>query len=103
MRIAFDRKLADGTDGGFAIYHAPGYKVFVDDRCEVFGGEWLLDLVKAGSVNTAGAIEGWEKRYGKFDFALVRTGNGFEAYFATSPEWINVKRTETATFYRRKR
>lgn len=93
----------DYIDGGFAIYHAPGYKVFVDDRCEVFGGEWLLDLVKAGSVNTAGAIEGWEKRYGRFDFALVRTGSGFEAYFAKSPDWISVKRTETATFYRRKR
>ena len=32
----------DYVDGGFIIYHAPGYKVFVDDRCEVFGGPWLV-------------------------------------------------------------
>ena len=27
--------------GGFLIYHAPGYRVFIDDRCELFGDEFL--------------------------------------------------------------
>lgn len=99
---AGNRLFNDYIDGGFVIYHAPGYKVFVDDRCEVFGGEWLLDFVKAGSVNTAGAIAKWEKLYGRFNFALTRTGTGFEAYFAQSPDWVCVKRAETAAFYRRK-
>lgn len=89
-------------DGGFVIYHAPGYKVFVDDRCEVFGGEWLLEFVTAASGDTAAAVAKWEERYGAFDFALVRRDSRFEDVFAGSPEWELVKRTETATFYRRR-
>src|SRR5439155_769282 len=45
-----NRLFNDYIDGGFVIYHAPGYKVFVDDRCEVFGGEWLLKFTKPPSM-----------------------------------------------------
>ncbi|MDB5313972.1 MAG: hypothetical protein JWO38_8174 [Gemmataceae bacterium] len=92
----------DYIDGGFMIYHAPGYKVFVDDRCEVFGGEWLLKFVRASSEDTAAAIAGWEAAYGRFDFALTRAGTGFDDYFRQSAAWELVKRTDTAAFYRRK-
>jgi hypothetical protein len=92
----------DYIDGGFVIYHAPGYKVFVDDRCEVFGGEWLLNFVRASSEDTAIAVAGWEQTYGQFDFALTRTGTGFDDYFRTAADWDLVKRTDTAAFYRRK-
>jgi hypothetical protein len=92
----------DYIDGGFVIYHAPGYKVFVDDRCEVFGGEWLREFVVAGTVDTAAAIRQWEAKYDRFDFALTRTGTGFDEYFAKSDEWRLVKHTETANFYKRK-
>jgi hypothetical protein len=88
-------------DGGFVIYHAPGYKVFVDDRCEVFGGDWLLAFVRAESEGTADAVAAWEARYGRLDFALVRAGTGFEAYFRAAPGWQLVKRTDVASFYRR--
>jgi hypothetical protein len=97
-----NRLFNDYVDGGFVIYHAPGYKVFVDDRCEVFGGEWLTDFVKASGTNTAAAIGRWEGQYGRFAFALTRTGTGFDDYFRTSPDWQTVKRTDTATFYKRK-
>jgi len=97
----------DYVDGAFFIYHAPGYKVFVDDRCEVFGGAWLLDLVKTGSPDTspevrAAAIARWQETYGRFDFALTRTKSPFEEYFKAAPEWECVKRTDTAAFYRRR-
>jgi hypothetical protein len=93
----------DYIDGGFVIYHAPGYKVFVDDRCEVFGGEWLLRQVKATSENTDQAIDAWEKEYGRFDFALTRVGTHFDSYFASrSDTWTCLKRGETAAFYKRK-
>ncbi len=88
-------------DGGFVIYHAPGYKVFVDDRCEVFGGAWLLAFVRAESEGTADAVAAWEARYGRFDFALTRTGDGFDTYFAAAPGWECVTRTGVASFYRR--
>jgi hypothetical protein len=88
-------------DGGFVIYHAPGYKVFVDDRCEVFGGAWLTEFVAAGHGGTAAAVAGWERTYGNFDFALTRTGSGFDSYFRTSGYWLLVKETPTASFYKR--
>jgi hypothetical protein len=92
----------DYVDGGFVIYHAPGYRVFVDDRCEVFGGPWLVDFVKAAQKDTATAMQNWQARYGPFHFALTRTGTGFDDYFQTAPEWECVKRGEKAAFYRRK-
>lgn len=97
-----NRIFNDYIDGGFIIYHVPGYKVFVDDRCEVFGGAWLKDFVIAGSQGTAAAIARWEKEYGPFEFALTRKGTGFDDYFSASPAWTCLKRTETAAFYRRK-
>jgi hypothetical protein len=97
------RVFNDYIDGGFVIYHAPGYRVFVDDRCEVFGGAWLTEFVRAGSGDgTAAAVAGWEERYGKFDFALTRTGTPFDDHFKGSPDWEPLKRTDTATFYKRK-
>jgi hypothetical protein len=88
-------------DGGFLIYHVPGYKVFVDDRCEVFGGAWLKEFVEADAAPAA-AIAKWESEYGPFHFALTRTDSGFEKYFASSPEWELIQRTPTAAFYKRK-
>ena len=97
----------DYTDGGFIIYHAPGYKVFVDDRCEVFGGQWLLDFVTVNHPDTkpevrAAAIAKWEKDYHGFDFALTRVGTGFEEHFKSAAGWECVKRCDLAAFYRRK-
>jgi hypothetical protein len=87
-------------DGGFVIYHAPGYKVFVDDRCEVFGGPWLMEFV-AAQGEPAAALARWEKQYGPFDFALTRTDTPFDDRFKSSPAWKAEKVTPTATFYTR--
>lgn len=96
-----NRLFNDYVDGGFVIYHAPGYKVFVDDRCEVFGGPWLVDFVKGGRSNTASAMKKWQAEYGQFHFALTRAGTGFDDYFKSAPDWECVKRGEKAAFYRR--
>ena len=92
---------AEFIDGGFVIYHTPGYKVFVDDRCELFGGPWLAEFVRK-SNDPGHAVEEWEARYGKFDFALTRTGTKFDDWFAASPSWEAKKVMPTATFYKRK-
>jgi hypothetical protein len=96
-----NRLFNDYADGGFVIYHAPGYKVFVDDRCEVFGGPWLYEFVRAGEQDTAAAVAKWEAEYGAFDFALTRCDTGFDDYFRTAPDWVCEKRCATAAFYRR--
>src|SRR5262245_23036035 len=67
--------------GGFLIYHAPGYRVFVDDRCEVYGDEWLVDFVRGSSDDTAGHLEYWQQCYGSFDYALTHRGSGYDRYF----------------------
>ena len=97
-----NRIFNDYTDGGFIIYHAPGYKVFVDDRCEVFGGPWLVNFVDAGQKDTAKAMEKWQTDYGQFLFALTRIGTGFDDYFKSAPDWVCLKRGDKAAFYRRK-
>lgn len=90
-------------NGGFLIYHAPDYRVFVDDRCEVYGDRWLLRFVGAEQgQNTAECIKEWEQEYGSFDLALARTGAPFDRYFQEAEAWTPVKRTDTATLYRRK-
>ena len=93
--------FTDYLGGGFVIYHAPGYKVFVDDRCEVFGGRWLMEFVAATHKDTPQAIAQWEADYGPFNFALTTADTGFDDFFRTSPDWDCLKRTKTAAFYRR--
>jgi hypothetical protein len=97
----------DYVDGGFIIYHAPGYRVFVDDRCEVFGGKWLKEFVIAGHRDTpaaerAATFAKWEQEYGPFNFALTRAGTGFDDYFQSATDWECVKRCKLGAFYRRK-
>ncbi len=88
-------------DGGFVIYHVPGYKVFIDDRCELMTGPWLVKFVHK-SETPDNAIDDWQKEYGRFDFALTRTGTPFDEWFAESPVWQVVKVTPTATLYKRR-
>lgn len=91
--------------GGFLIHHTPGYKVYVDDRCELFGDDWLVKFVEADGERTTDAMTGWQKEFGRFDFALTHTtaeDSGYDAYFRTSPEWQLIRKTGTANFYHRK-
>lgn len=88
--------------GGFLIYFTPGYRVFVDDRCELFGDRWLSEYVQVerGDRDAQSAFKQWEDEYPPFDFALTRTGSTFDDYFRTSG-WTVIKKTDTATFYKR--
>jgi hypothetical protein len=90
--------------GGFIIYYAPGFKVFADDRCELFGDEWLSDFLDAPLLDPAEHVKLWEKEYGPFDYALVynQPGPGFLEYFQKADEWEEVKRCETAVLFKRK-
>jgi len=87
--------------GGFLIYKTPGFKVFVDDRCELYGYCWLKEYVDAEWDGTEHYFEKWNSADRPFDFALTREGSGFDHYFANSTEWTAVQKTETANVYRR--
>ena len=86
--------------GGFLIYHHPGFRVFVDSRCELYGPEWLRDFVQADQEDTAGYFARWQEQYRAFDFALVRPGSGFEDYFKKQG-WAEIGRGEGAILYRK--
>ena len=95
----------DYSDGAFAIYFTPGYEVFVDDRCELFGDAWLVEFTAACEADPPGVaakMAEWQAKYGGFDFALTRVGTGFDGYFAARPaEWEPAFRGEVSRFYRR--
>ncbi len=85
-----NRSAADGTPifndlnfGGFLIYHEPRLRVFVDDRCSLYGTEFLRAYDHARREDPA-EIERWRRQYG-FRYALVETGGPFDRYLSVHP------------------
>jgi len=85
--------------GGFLIYHTPGLRVFVDDRCALYGEEFLTAYDRARRQNPT-QLDRWQAEYG-FRYALVTTGAPFDRHLAASPSWKIIGRTAPATLYRR--
>ena len=103
---AYERARPVGTPifnemnyGGFLIYSTPGLRVFIDDRCELYGDEFLLDYQDA-LVRDPARLDRWARQYG-FDAAVTATGSNFDRYLASAPGWTTVKRTPKASFHRR--
>jgi hypothetical protein len=88
--------------GGFLIYYTPGFRVFVDDRCELYGDRWLEDYVKAEWEGTEAYIAKFDKTFGPFAYALTRTGSGYDHYFAHATDWRLVRESVAGCLYERK-
>lgn len=93
------RIFNDYLFGGFLIYYTPGLKVFIDDRCELYGDEWLLRFSEA-MQRDPGRIDEWLGLY-DFHYALVASGSPFDRHLEKTPGWVPVKRTDTASLYER--
>jgi hypothetical protein len=89
-------------DGGFLIYYTPTFQVFCDDRCELYGGEWLKALLDAEWSDTDQRLRFLSRQRVPFRLAVTRTGSGFDQHFRHTDEWVVVRQTETATLYRRR-
>jgi hypothetical protein len=87
--------------GGFLIYYSPELRVYVDDRCEVYGDRWLHDFVVASETDPGAYLAASQIRYGHFDLALVQVGSGFDRYFQGESDWTVVGRAQSATLYQR--
>jgi hypothetical protein len=95
--------------GGFLIYHAPGLKIYGDDRFELSRDEWLLEY-KDFLFEHPERIEEYADRYG-FERAFVMTGKGspekVEEYLKTAkhpsgqPRWREVARGKRAVLFAR--
>ena len=105
------RVFCEYAYGGFLIYFTPGYRVFIDDRCELFGDEFLTRFVgdaggarprastipgravrRMAGLNTAPLTWPWWRPVAAFDEALAELPQAWEV----------VRRTETATLYRKR-
>jgi hypothetical protein len=98
------RLFNDANLGGFVIYHAPGLKVFMDDRFELYGDPWMREYVEVVYDRPSG-IERWADDY-QIDHALVSVLPGddrlpLEKYLSESPRWVVVSRCNRAVLFRR--
>lgn len=104
---AFERSRPEGTGifnemlfGGFLIYETPGLRVFIDDRCELYGNDRLEEYRRAIKGETRWFGE-WADRYG-FEAALSVPGSTFDGWLQGSSDWEVVRATKAATLYRRR-
>jgi hypothetical protein len=91
------RIFNDFLYGGFLIYFTPGLKVFIDDRCEVYGDQFLTQYAEAAQRRPE-QVEIWRKQF-EFPYALVTAGSSFDDYLARSQRWFPVKQTGVASLY----
>jgi hypothetical protein len=91
----------DANYGGFLIFHAPNLRVYMDDRCELFGDAGLLAYAELMSEHPE-RIEELADRVG-FDRALVRIDSEMEQYLRDSLYWKKVPvESRTAVLYERR-
>jgi hypothetical protein len=106
------RVFNDANLGGYLIYHAPGLKVFMDDRCELYGDAWIeaySDTLGLPPAELGPEFERWAEKY-RFDRALVMTSPpgqekpSIERYLSASPgRWREVARGKRAVMFERVR
>ena len=104
------RVFNDANLGGYLIYHAPSLKIFMDDRCELYGDGWIWAYADTLSLppDRLGPVfeelaDGW-----KFDRAFVMTNPPeqdkppLEQYLLGAPtKWREVARAQRAVVFER--
>ncbi len=106
-----DRRLFnDANLGGYLIYHAPNAKIFMDDRCELYGDEWIKkysDMLGLPPAELATVFEAWDAEY-RFDSAFIMTNPpekdppSIERYFLDHPQtWRETARGKRAVVFER--
>lgn len=86
--------------GGFLIYYTPGYQVFIDDRCELYGAEFLREVADTVRHNPA-HVDGWLDAH-DLDLALTQTGAPLDRYLRQKEGWQIIQETPAATLHFRK-
>lgn len=85
--------------GGYLIYAAPETRVYIDDRCELYGDEGLLQYERftrePASLDAFAACE-------NVPYALTKCGTRFDKHFRASPAWRLLHRDATAALYERR-
>ena len=109
-RPAGTRIFNDANLGGFLIYHTPRLKIFMDDRCELYGDDqirYYSDTLGMPPAELGPRFEEWASRL-KFERALIMTDPTgetkppLEQYLLNSPErWREIGRAKRAAMFER--
>lgn len=103
------RIFNDANLGGYLMYHAPELKIFMDDRCELYGDEWIKgysDTLGLPPAELGLVFESWAQKW-QFERALIQTTGPdaeklpLEVYLSGSPQWREVARGQSAVMYAR--
>jgi hypothetical protein len=89
----------DDPFGGFLIFFAPRLRVFIDDRFELYGGNFLRTYIEAAEKNPE-IIDSWAKKYG-FSYALTVKNTGYDKYLSHSIHWKLIKKSEAGSLYQK--
>jgi hypothetical protein len=89
--------LNDMLFGGFLIYYTPNLRVFIDDRCELYGDEGLLAYANADCDK----FGYWSDKYG-VSLALAQQGSTMDSCLKGSAGWTVVGKTIPATLYKKR-
>jgi hypothetical protein len=106
------RVFNDANLGGYLIYHAPHAKIFMDDRCELYGDEWIknyADAMGEPPEKLAPIFEAWDAKW-NFDWAIIMSDPppakkpSIERYLLAHPErWKEVARGKRGVLFQRVR
>jgi hypothetical protein len=102
------RVFNDANFGGYLIYHTPSLKIFMDDRCELYGDDWIReysDTLGKPPEELGPTFERWAADY-QFDRAIVSSDPDekppLERYLLAHPEkWREVARGKRAVIFER--
>lgn len=87
---------------GMVIRYVPETKVFIDDRCELYGEAFLLDYLDAMKNRPAYWFAEWHRKYG-INAALTHPKSKFTEYLRSVPmEWDLVKESKGGCWFVRK-
>ncbi|MCS7305283.1 MAG: hypothetical protein NZ602_09285 [Thermoguttaceae bacterium] len=84
--------------GGWLIYFAPQWRVFIDDRCALYGEDFLAAYHQA-RFQSPDQLNHWQQEY-RFRWALVRQGSRLDRYLCGHPYWQQIGRDQAAGLYR---
>ncbi|VTR92590.1 Uncharacterized protein OS=Smithella sp. SCADC GN=ER57_03855 PE=4 SV=1 [Gemmata massiliana] len=100
----------DANLGGYLIYHTPNLKIFMDDRCELYGDSWIKnysDTLGKPPEELGPVFEEWAAKY-RFERAIVMTNPPpkdkppIEQYLlSASGKWREVSRGKRAVMFER--
>jgi len=85
--------------GGFLIFHTPQLRIFIDDRFELYGSDFIVDYLNTVYVDPE-RIEAWSQEYG-FNYALVERNTPLDRFLRRSENWTAIKHGSAASLYHR--